>query len=261
MLLVIDAGNTNVVFAVFDGDTVVGQWRISTDPKRTADEYGVWLTQVLERAGIPPKNISGAVLATVVPQALFDLRQLVKRYFETELLVVGDPRVTVGIGVKIDNPTEVGADRLVNAFAAWQIYKQPLIVVDFGTATTFDIVSGEGNYIGGVIAPGINLSLDALHRAAAKLPNVGVQKPSKVIGTNTIGAMQSGIYYGYAGLIEGVVREIKNEYGSSMKVVATGGLASLYTKACPAIEEVHPDLTIGGLKQLYELNKHLVAAA
>lgn len=261
MLLVIDAGNTNVVFAVFDGDTIVGQWRISTDPKRTADEYGVWLTQVLEREGISPKKIDSAVLATVVPQALYDLFQLVKRYFNTELLVVGDPKINIGIGVKIDNPAEVGADRLVNAFAAWQIHKEALIIVDFGTATTFDIISGDGDYIGGVIAPGINLSLDALHRAAAKLPNVGVKKPSKVIGTNTIGAMQSGIYYGYTGLIEGVVSQIKSEYGNNMKVVATGGLAPLYGKACDVIEELHPDLTIVGLKQLYELNKHLVGTA
>ncbi len=261
MLLVIDAGNTNVVFAVFNGEKLMGQWRISTDSRRTADEYGVWLTQVLEHAGISPKKISGAVLATVVPQALFDLRQLAKRYFNTELLVIGDPRIKVGVGVKIDNPSEVGADRLVNAFAAWTRHKQPLIVVDFGTATTFDVVSKAGDYIGGIIAPGINLSLDALHRAAAKLPNVGIQKPSKVIGTSTIGAMQSGIYYGYAGLVEGICREIKAEHGTAMTVIATGGLASLYAKACPVIEHLEPDLTIHGLRLLYDMNKHLVAAA
>lgn len=261
MLLVIDAGNTNVVFAVFDGDKLAGQWRISTDPRRTADEYGVWLTQVLERAGVSPRRITGAVLATVVPQALFDLRQLAKRYFETELLVVGDPRVNIGIGIKIDNPVEVGADRLVNAFAAWQKYKQALIIVDFGTATTFDIISSRGDYMGGIIAPGVNLSLDALHRAAAKLPNVGVQKPLKVIGTNTIGAMQSGIYYGYAGLIEGIISRAKEECEAPMKVIATGGLASLYARECHSIEHLEPDLTIQGLRQLYDMNKHLLAAA
>lgn len=262
MILVIDAGNTNVVFAVFDGEKLAGQWRISTDARRTADEYGVWLTQVLEHAGIAPKKIKGAVLASVVPQALFDLRQLARRYFNTELLVIGDPRLAInlGIGVKIDNPREVGSDRLVNAFAAWKRYRQPLIVVDFGTATTFDVVSGEGNYIGGVIAPGINLSLDALHRAAAKLPTVAVQKPEKVIGTNTIGAMQSGIYYGYVGLIEGIAGRIKAEYGRSMKVIATGGLAPLYAKACPLIENLEPDLTILGLRDLYEMNKGLIAS-
>jgi len=256
-LLVIDAGNTNVVFAVFEGDTLSGQWRISTDARRTADEYGVWLTQVLEHAGIAPGKITGAVLASVVPQAIFDLRQLAKRYFHTELMVIGDPRLKLntGVGVLIDNPAEVGADRLVNAFAAWKRYKQALIVVDFGTATTFDVVSKEGNYIGGVIAPGVNLSLDALHRAAAKLPTVAIQKPAKIIGTNTIGAMQSGIYYGYVGLIEGIAGGIKAEYGSKMLVIATGGLASLYAKATPLIEHLEPDLTIFGLKDLYEMNQ------
>jgi len=254
MLLVIDVGNTNVVFAVFDGETLAGQWRISTDAKRTSDEYGVWLTQVLEHSEISPKRIAHAVCASVVPQALFDLRQLAKRYFNCELMVIGAPNIKTGIGVKIDNPREVGADRLVNAYAAWVRYKQAMIVVDFGTATTFDIVSGDGNYMGGVIAPGVNLSLDALQKAAAKLPNIGIQRPDKVIGTNTIGAMQSGIYYGYIGLIEGLVSRIKTEHGAPMKVIATGGLASLYARACPVIEALEPDLTVWGLKGLFELN-------
>lgn len=255
MLLVIDVGNTNVVFAVFDGDKLTGQWRISSDSRRTSDEYGVWLVQVMDRAGIRPEQITGAVVASVVPQTLFDLRMLARHYFHTELMVVGDPTLKTGIGVKIDNPREVGADRLVNAYAAWEQFKQALIVVDFGTATTFDVVSGEGNYIGGVIAPGVNLSLDALQKAAAKLPNVGIQRPAKVIGTNTIGAMQSGIYYGYAGLVDGIAGRIKAEYGKPMKVIATGGLASLYAKACPIIEQLEPDLTIYGLKGLYALNR------
>lgn len=256
MLLVIDVGNTNVVFAVFDGDKLAGQWRISTDAKRTADEYGVWLTQVLEHSKIAPEAIKSAVVASVVPQVLFDLRQLAKRYFNTELMVIGDPRLNLktGVGVKIDNPAEVGADRLVNAFAAWSRYKRALIVVDFGTATTFDVVSGEGDYIGGVIATGVNLSLEALQRAAAKLPNIAIAPPPKVIGTNTIGAMQSGIYYGYAGLVEGIAAQIQAEYKAKMLVIATGGLASLYAKACPSIEHVEPDLTIYGLKELYEMN-------
>jgi type III pantothenate kinase len=260
MLLVIDAGNTNVVFAVFKGADIVGQWRISTDAHRTADEYGVWLTQVLEHAGIDCKKITGSILASVVPQAIFELRMLVKRYFGSELLVIGDPRLAIdtGITVKIDNPREVGADRLVNAFAAWKRYKQPLIVVDFGTGTTFDVVNAKGEYVGGVIAPGVNLSLDALHRAAAKLPNIGIAPPEKVIGTNTIGAMQSGIYYGYTGMVEGITSRIKEEAGLKMKVIATGGLAPLYAKACPVIEQVEPDLTIIGLRDLYEMNKHLV---
>ncbi len=256
MLLVIDVGNTNVVFAVFDGDKLKGQWRISTDARRTADEYGVWLTQVLEHAKIATGNITGAVVASVVPQVLFDLRQLTKRYFNTDLMVIGDPRLKLktGVGIKIDNPAEVGADRLVNAFAAWSRYKCPLIVVDFGTATTFDVVSSDGDYIGGVIAPGVNLSLDALQRAAAKLPNIAIAPPAKVIGTNTIGAMQSGIYYGYAGLVEGIVKQIQAEYKTKMLIIATGGLASLYAKACLSIEHVEPDLTIYGLKELFEVN-------
>lgn len=255
MLLVIDVGNTNVVFAVFDGDKLADQWRISTDAKRTADEYGVWLTQVLETNKINPKKIRHAVCASVVPQALFDLRQLAKRYFNCELMVIGAlPGIKTGIGVKIDNPREVGADRLVNAFAAWQKYKAACIVIDFGTATTFDVVSGAGDYVGGVIAPGVNLSLDALHRAAAKLPHIPVQRPDKVIGTSTVGAMQSGIYYGYVGLIEGIASRIKSETGMPMKVIATGGLASLYARATPVIEVLEPDLTVWGLKALFELN-------
>jgi type III pantothenate kinase len=257
VLLVIDAGNTNVVFAVFVGDRILGQWRISTDAKRTADEYGVWLTQVMAYEKLDPKNIKAAVLSSVVPQAIFDLRQLAKRYFNTELMVIGDPRLNLdlGITVRIDNPREVGADRLVNSFAAWRKYQKDLIVIDFGTATTFDVVTAKGAYLGGVIAPGVNLSLDALHRAAAKLPNVAIQPPDKVIGTNTTHAMQSGIYHGYAGMVESLVAKIIKEYGAAMKVIATGGLAPLYAKACPVIESVEPDLTIIGLKEIYEMNQ------
>ncbi len=255
MLLAIDAGNTNVVFAVFDGVSIVGQWRISTVANRTADEYGVWLTQVMERAGITPERITGAILASVVPQALFDLRMLARRYFNTTLMVVGDPALKIGMPVKIDNPREVGADRLVNAQAAWNRFQQALIVVDFGTGTTFDVVNGKGEYIGGVIAPGVNLSLDALHRAAAKLPNIAVARPPRIIGTNTIDAMQSGIYYGYAGLVEMIAARIKEEHAKPMKVIATGGLASLYARACPVIEQVDPDLTIFGLKDIFEMNQ------
>ncbi|MDE3060628.1 MAG: type III pantothenate kinase [Pseudomonadota bacterium] len=257
MLLAIDAGNTNVVFAVWDGSRLKGQWRISTDARRTADEYGLWLTQALRHAGLAPEKIVGAIMACVVPQAIFELRQLTKRYFATELMVIGDPRLKLktGIAVKIDNPAEVGADRLVNASAAWKEHKKALIVVDFGTATTFDVVSGKGEYIGGIIAPGVSLSLETLHRAAAKLPNVAIQPPQKAIGTNTIGAMQSGMYYGYAGLVKGIVEKIKKEYGKPMKVIATGGLASLYAKACPAIEQAEPDLTVRGLREIWGMNR------
>lgn len=255
MLLAIDAGNTNTVFAVFDGEELLGQWRISTEVKRTADEYGVWLLQILERAGIAPANVQSAIVSSVVPQILFDLRMLAKRYFDCELMIIGAPGVQPGIPVKIDRPQEVGADRVVNAMAAWKRHQTALIVVDFGTATTFDVVSGVGEYAGGVIAPGINLSLEALHRAAAKLPNVAILRPEKVIGTNTVSAMQSGIYFGYVGLIEGIISRIRAEYAKPMQVIATGGLAPLYAKATPVIEHLEPDLTIWGLKHIFELNK------
>lgn len=253
MLLAIDAGNTNVVFALFDADKLVGQWRISTNAKRTSDEYGVWLTQVMQHHGVDASQIKAAIAASVIPQAVFDLRTLTKRYFGVELMVVGEGSCNTGMEVVIDNPREVGADRLVNAVAAWKKYAQPLIVVDFGTATTFDVVNRKGQYAGGVIAPGVNLSLDALQKAAAKLPNVSINRPGKVVATNTIAAMQSGIYYGYVGLIEGITQRICEEQGEHL-VVATGGLAELYSKSCGAIDHVEPDLTIMGLQSLHAMN-------
>lgn len=256
MLLTIDAGNTNIVFAVFDGDKIRGQWRMATDARRTEDEYGVWLLQLMEREGIAAKHIGAAIVSSVVPQALFALRMLARHYFQTELMVVGEESIKTGIAAKIDRPTEVGADRLVNSLAAWTKYKQSLVIVDFGTATTFDVVNDRGDYIGGVIAPGINLSLETLHRAAAKLPNISVERPQKIIGTSTISAMQSGIYYGYLGLIEGILARIMAEYGKPMTTLATGGLAPLFAKGTNAIEHLEPDLTILGLKAIYEKNVH-----
>jgi len=255
MLLVIDAGNTNIVFAVFAGDKLLGEWRISTDARRTADEYGVWLLQLMARAKIEVDAVKAAIMSSVVPQATFALRMLTRQYFGVELMIVGEPGVDLGIEAKIDRPREVGADRLVNAVAAWQAYKQPLIIVDFGTATTFDVVNGKGDYTGGIIAPGVNLSLEALHRAAAKLPNVAIERPLKVVGTDTVSAMQSGIYFGYAGLIEGIVSRIKEEAGHPMKVIATGGLAPLFAKATPVIDVLEPDLIIQGLRIIYARNR------
>lgn len=248
--LLIDAGNTNCVFAVADDHHLLGQWRISTDVRRTADEYGMWLLPLLERQGIVSSEIHLAVAASVVPQAMFELRQLCAHYFSTELQALGEEITDIGMEVRIDQPREVGADRLVNAYGAWRQFKQPLIVLDFGTATTFDVVSEDGAYIGGVIAPGVNLSLQALQKAAARLPNVQISSPGKVIGTNTVNAMQSGMYYGYLALIEGMVAKIRAEYGKSMKVVATGGLAPLYANDSTAIEDVLPDLTLEGLMQI-----------
>lgn len=255
MLLAVDSGNTNVVFAVFDGDDVRGSWRTSTNVKRTADEYAVWLTQLMHLAGLGPADIDEAVIATVVPEALFELKSLVRRYFGCDPLVIGAPGVEIGVTARIDRPEEVGVDRLINAAAAHRRYGGPLIVIDFGTATTFDIVNGRGDYIGGVIAPGINLSIDALYRAAAQLPRIAVQRPASAIGRSTITAMQSGVFWGYVGLIDGIVDRIVEQQGESMRVIATGGLAALFEADCRSIQHVDVDLTLWGLRLIHGLNR------
>ncbi|HEY8351500.1 MAG TPA: type III pantothenate kinase [Sphingomonadales bacterium] len=251
MLLAIDAGNTNVVFALLDEGGVRQRWRISTFANRTADEYMVWLTQLMRLENLEPSVVTGAIIATVVPQTLFPLQLLCRRYFNCDALVVGDPEVKLNIGVKA---RDVGADRLVNAVAAHDLYGGPLMVLDFGTATTFDVVDGAGDYLGGVISPGINLSLEALHMAAAKLPRIAVERPERVIGNNTLTAMRSGIFWGYVGLIEGIANRIQEEYGAPMKVIATGGLATLFGAATPIINEVDQELTIRGLYMIYKAN-------
>lgn len=265
MLLAIDSGNTNVVFAVFgvdgpDAGKVLGEWRSSTAANRTADEFGVWLLRVLEMAGLKPADISAAIIATVVPVNLHALSQLCVKYFATQPVIVGEAGVDLGVGVKLANPGEIGADRLVNAVAAVERYGGPLICVDFGTATTFDVIDADGDYAGGAIAPGINLSLEALHMAAAKLPRVAVERPAHVIGTDTVTAMQSGIYWGYVAMIEGLVARIRNEFGQDnpgrpMKVIATGGLAGMFSKATDIIEATDKDLTLRGLYSIYQRNK------
>ena len=224
MLLAIDAGNTNIVFAIFDDDGEMrGKWRVSTNVNRTADELGVWLMQLMALRGLDRGGVKGAIIATVVPDTLFALKSLCRQYFDSDPLVVGDPGVSLVVDNLTERPEEVGADRLVNAIAAHERYTGPLIVVDFGTATTFDVVDGRGHYFGGVIAPGINLSLEALHMAAARLPRVAIRRPEKVIGSSTVSAMQSGIYWGYISMIEGMVTRVRAEYGEAMLVVATGG--------------------------------------
>ncbi|MEX2312114.1 MAG: type III pantothenate kinase [Rhodospirillales bacterium] len=257
MLLAIDSGNTNTVFAIFDQDgSIVGQWRAAAKTAKTADELAVWLRQLMALENIPRDNIDQVIIATVVPENLFDLRMLSEKYFNTTALVVGDANVDLGIEVLVDRPGEVGADRLVNTVSAHNTYGGPLIVVDFGTATTFDVVSPTGAYEGGVIAPGVNLSLEALQRAAAKLPRIDIGKPAKVIGTNTITAMQSGIYYGYASMIEGVIARIREEKGNgAMQVIGTGGLATLYSAACPSIQNTDNDLTLRGLFTINRRNR------
>lgn len=254
MLLAIDAGNTNIVFAVHDGKGIVAEWRAVTETTRTADEYAVLLGPLLQLNGLTFADIDTAIIATVVPAALFDLRQLCRRYLKCEPLVVGDPDVDLGIQVLIDRPNAVGADRLVNAVAAHDRYKGAAIVVDFGTATTFDIISAKGDYEGGVIAPGANLSAEALHQGAAMLPRVAIARTQSVIGKDTVPAMQSGLYWGYIGLIEGLVARIKEEYGRPMTVIATGGLANLFHKQTPVIDHLDPDLTIRGLILIHARN-------
>ena len=254
MLLAIDAGNTNIVFAVCDKGEVRVQWRATTKPSRTADEHAVWLAELLALQKLSFKDLNQAIIATVVPAALFDLRSMCRKYLNCDPQVVGDANVKLGLNVKVDRPDAVGADRLINAVAAHDRYKGPLIVVDFGTATTFDIVNDKGDYEGGVIAPGVNLSAEALHQAAAMLPRVAIARTEKVIGKDTVPAMQSGIYWGYVSLIEGLVTRIKAEYAKPMKVIATGGLANLFHKQIAVIDQVDPDLTIRGLILVHARN-------
>lgn len=254
MLLAIDAGNTNTTFAVFDGDDIVGEWRAGTNAARTADEYAVWLSSLMGLADIGFKDIDSAIIASVVPQSLFNLRTLCRRYGNCEPLVVGEPDVDIGIKIMIEKSRDVGADRLVNAVGAHKAYGGPAIILDFGTATTFDIIDDNGNYHGGVIAPGINLSLQALHMAAAKLPRIAVERPTKVIGNDTESAMLSGVYYGYVGLIEGLVARIKQDYGQPMKVIATGGLAVMFSDGTDVLDNIDRDLTMRGLLEIARLN-------
>lgn len=254
MLLAIDAGNTNIVIGLFKDETLVGQWRLSTDPRKTADEYALALTQLMQLENIAWKTIQSAIISTVVPGALFALKKVCKQYFGCEPMVVGDGSVNIGINILIENASEVGADRLVNSVAAFERYGGNCIIIDFGTATTFDVINRQGDYMGGMIAPGINLSMDALHRAAAKLPKVAIKRPSKIIGTSTVTAMQSGVFFGYLGLIEGIVSRIIKEYGAPMHVVATGGLAALFAKETDIIKYLEPDLTMYGLHTIFKRN-------
>ncbi len=260
MLLAIDSGNTNIVFAVFDdGGDIRGQWRFSTESERTADEFGVWLTQLMRLDGIEGGEISASIIATVVPAVLFNLKTLCRKYFNCDPLVLGEETVDLGLQVLVERPEDVGADRLANAAGAHEHYTGPLVVVDFGTATTFDIIDGEGSYCGGIIAPGVNLSLEALHMAAAQLPRVAIGRPEKTIGKSTIEAMQSGMFWGYISMIEGLIRRISDEFGAEMKVIATGGLASLFAQSTNSIQRADPDLTLKGLLAIHRRNHRSLA--
>ena len=255
MLLAIDAGNTNIVFALYEGETMRAQWRAVTQVSRTADEYAVWLSQLLALEKLSFTDLDAAIIATVVPAVLFDLRQLCRKYLKTEPLLVGDPALDIGPKPHVDRPETVGADRLCNTVAAHNRYRGAVIVVDFGTATNFDVVAENGAFDGSVIAPGANLSIEALHQAAALLPRVAIHRAHMVIGRDTISSMQSGVYWGYVGLIGGLIERIKKEYGKPMTVVATGGLSHLFQPDLPAIDHIDPDLTMRGLMLIHARNR------
>ena len=254
MLLAIDAGNTNLVFALVDGGAIKARWRIATDPRRTADEYAVWLYQLLELEGYSKRDITAVIIGTVVPRALHNLEVLGKKYFQVEPLVAGQGIASWPLQFEVDEPQNVGADRALNAMAAHAKHPGDLLIIDFGTATTFDIVTSTGAYAGGIIAPGINLSLDALVTAAAKLPRIAIEAPEdrSVIGRTTQSQMLIGIYWGYVAMIEGLTDRLKREVAKPLTVIATGGLAALFDKHTNAFDAIEPDLTIQGLSFLYD---------
>lgn len=255
MLLAIDAGNTNVVFALVDDEGAIrARWRIATDARRTADEYAVWLHQLLELEGLRRDDVDRVIIATVVPRAMHNLSVLSSKYFGCDPIVAGEGAASWGIALDVDEPGSVGADRVLNAIAAHEAHDGDLIVIDFGTATTFDVVDFDGAYKGGIIAPGINLSIEALVQAAAKLPRVAIEAPADktVVGRTTEGQMQIGIYWGYVAMIEGLVERLKKEIGRPVTVIATGGLAILFDKNTDAFDAIEGDLTIRGLSILAE---------
>jgi type III pantothenate kinase len=254
MLLAIDAGNTNVVFALIDGREVRARWRIATDPRRTADEYVVWLTQLLALEGLDRSAVAGVIIATVVPRATHNLKILAHKYFGTDAMIAGEGPTGWGFQLDVEEPQNLGADRALNVIAAHDAHPGDLIVVDFGTATTFDVVDYSGAYKGGIIAPGINLSLEALVTAAAKLPRIAIEAPAtaSVIGRNTVDQMHIGIYWGYVAMIEGLLARMKAEVGRPIKVIATGGLAVLFEQQADAFDAIEPDLTLQGLAILWQ---------
>jgi type III pantothenate kinase len=255
MLLAIDAGNTNLVFALVDGGEIKARWRIATDPRRTADQYSVWLHQLLELEGFSKSDVDAVIIGTVVPRALHNLEVLSAKYFGVQPMIAGQGRAAWPIVLDVDEPKSVGADRALNAIAAHAKHKGDLLVIDFGTATTFDVVDGDGAYKGGIIAPGINLSIDALVNAAAMLPRVAIDAPETdtVIGRTTESQMIIGIYWGYVAMIEGLTDRLKRELGRPVTVVATGGLADLFDKHTQVFDAIEPDLTIQGLSLLHAM--------
>ena len=256
MLLAIDAGNTNFTFAIYAaGGNMLHSWRCRTDAGRTADEYAAWFYQLLSIQGLDMRDIGAAILSSVVPEANFHLFRFCRRTLGVEAMLVGDPSVRMNLNVRLDRPSEVGADRLVNAVATIRDHGAPAVVIDFGTATTFDVIDGNGDYCGGAIAPGLQLSMDALHRAAAKLPRITVGRTESAIGRDTASAMRAGVYWGYVGLVEGMIRRIADEMGGAKPVtVATGGLAALFAGETGGIDVIDEDLTLRGLLYIYQMN-------
>ncbi len=253
MLLVIDVGNTNIVYGLFQGDRLEHRFRVESGRGRTADEFAVVLRQLLDMHGVDPASVDAAIIASVVPSLTEPMIDVVRKSFGREALVVG-PGIRTGLPILIDNPREAGADRIVNAVAAFDKIAGAVIVVDFGTATTFDCVSAKGEYLGGAICPGIQISADALFSRGAKLPRVEIQKPARALGKSTVSAMQSGIVFGYVGLVDGLVARLRDELGAATPVLATGGLARLIAPLSTSIDEVYDDLTLVGLRILYERN-------
>lgn len=253
MLLAIDCGNTNTVFSIWDGESFLATWRTATEWQRTADQYFVWLSTLMAMRRIEV-TIDEVIISSTVPRVVFNLRVLADRYFNCRPLVVGKPECLLPVAPRVDAGTQVGPDRLVNTAGAFDRHGGNLMVVDFGTATTFDVVDDDGAYVGGAIAPGVNLSLEALHQAAAALPHVDISKPQRVVGTNTVACMQSGVFWGYVGLVREICARIKAERGTDMKIIATGGLAPLFQQSEELFDHFHDDLTMHGLTVIFDYN-------
>jgi len=258
VILVSDVGNTNIVLGIYDEKNLIAEWRLSTDPTRTADEFGIQVFQLFAQSKIDTQEIEGVIISSVVPNIMYSLEHMIRKYFDVSPIIIG-PGVKTGINIKYDNPKEVGADRIVNAVAAHEIYKRPLIIIDFGTATTFCAVTKNGDYLGGTICPGLRIASEALFQKAAKLPRIELIKPETIICKNTVTSMQSGIIYGYIGQVEYLVLKMKKEMmekgESEPLVVATGGLATLIAGESSSVDIINRNLTLEGLRIIYEKNK------